>query len=247
MYNPKISVITINYNGAAYIEQTITTVLQQAYSNYEYIIIDGASTDNSINIITRYETELTYFLSEPDHGIADAMNKGINHATGDFILFLHSDDYLLSGNSLILASEELDNNHDIFTYPIRFGNKKSSHVHYPRGFNYWINFKTGIYHQATLCRHELFNKIGVFDTNFKITMDYDFFLRAYRENCKIKNCSAEFVFMRDTGISGKQDKVSLNNRFDEEKAVHKKNCNSILLNILYKIYWPFYRLYRFTL
>jgi glycosyltransferase involved in cell wall biosynthesis len=103
--NNTISVITVVYNGQDYLEETIQTVLKQTYQNKEYIIIDGGSLDDTVEIIKKYEDSIDYWISEPDNGIADAMNKGLKVAQGDYILFLHSDDYFLENNTLEKASQ----------------------------------------------------------------------------------------------------------------------------------------------
>ena len=102
MDNSLISVITVSYNAVSTIEQTILSVINQTYSNIEYIIIDGGSTDGTIDIIRRYEDKIAYWVSEPDRGIYDAMNKGASKANGEYIAFLNSDDwYELDAVSII--------------------------------------------------------------------------------------------------------------------------------------------------
>lgn len=244
MNTPKISVITINYNGDTHLEKTIESICNQNYDNFEYIVIDGASTDKSLSIIEKYSKIITKFSSEPDKGIADAMNKGFAFSTGDYLVFIHSDDYLLSDDTLSKAAEWLDKEHDIFAYGIRYGNDTSSRSIYPRGFSYWMNFKVGLFHQGVLCHRNVFNKIGCFDTDFKIVMDYDFFLRAYKQKISLKCCKYPLAFMRDTGISSQQDQSSLSSRFDEEHKVHLKNCRTAFLKYIYTLYWALYRTYR---
>ena len=90
--DPKVSVITVCYNAEEFIENAINSVLNQTYINIEYIIIDGASKDSTVPIINKYKSKITFFLSEPDNGIYEAMNKGIKAATGDILYFLNSDD-----------------------------------------------------------------------------------------------------------------------------------------------------------
>ena len=97
---PKISIVTPTFNQGQYIEQTIQSVLNQQYPNLEYIIIDGASTDGTVDIIKKYETKLHYWVSEPDKGIYDAMNKGARLANGDFINFMNADDIVYSTNAI---------------------------------------------------------------------------------------------------------------------------------------------------
>ncbi|HCY77264.1 MAG TPA: glycosyltransferase [Ignavibacteriales bacterium] len=97
LMEPKISVVTISFNQAAFLEKTILSVLNQDYLNYEYIIIDGGSTDNSVEIIKKYEEKIIYWSSEPDNGPADALNKGFSIATGGIYTFLNSDDVILAG------------------------------------------------------------------------------------------------------------------------------------------------------
>ena len=91
-----ISIITVSYNAVKTIEQTISSVVNQSYSNIEYIIIDGGSTDGTVDIIKKYEDRIAYWVSEPDGGIYDAMNKGIKVATGDYIQIIGADDFLIN-------------------------------------------------------------------------------------------------------------------------------------------------------
>jgi glycosyltransferase involved in cell wall biosynthesis len=103
MHYPKISIVTLNFNGGAYLEQTIQSVLSQNYLNLEYIIIDGGSTDNSVTIIKKYESQLTYWVSEPDRGLYDAIQKGFNQSTGEIMAWINSDDLYHPKAFLIVA------------------------------------------------------------------------------------------------------------------------------------------------
>jgi glycosyltransferase involved in cell wall biosynthesis len=242
MLSPLVTVITVCLNAERHIEQTIKSVLTQTWRSLEYVIIDGGSTDNTLFIINRYREQLTHFLTEKDDGIADAMNKGVALAKGDFIIFLHADDYFRDNRSVEAAIAYLQDTTDILVCRIEFGKQRQRCK--PRGFNLWTNFKTGIFHQGALCRRSLIERLGGFDKQFQITMDYDFFLRAYREKATLVKAPVTLTVMRDIGISARQDWDGLKWRFDEERRVHEKNMRSRCYRLLYKLYWFLYLPYR---
>lgn len=243
MKSPLISIITIALNADKYIEQTIQSVLSQTYKNIEYIIVDGGSTDRTVHIINKYNDKIDHFISEKDEGIADAMNKGVALATGDYVVFLHADDYFRSDSSLEKALEFIEETTDIIACSIQFGRQLK--IHKPRGFSFWFNFKQGIYHQGIICRRLLIERLNGFDKQLQIAMDYDFFLRAYHSSARLAKAPVVLSVMRDTGISSRQDWESLKIRFDEEKKVHEKNCSSFSMSILYRLYWFLYLPYRY--
>lgn len=247
MFNPKITIITITYNSERYLEQTITSVIEQTYTNREYIVVDGNSTDGTLDIIKKYESEIDNWISEPDNGIADAMNKGIDLATGDYILFIHSDDYLVNSSVLERASEYLGDRFDIFFFQVLHDINEQNQVSSNRSLGWLTNFKMGSCHQGQLCSRKLFQKIGKFDTSFKIDMDYDLILRAYRTGASCNSVNMPLAVMRLIGISSRTDWKSLRERFDEERRVHSKNCTTIWMRLLYIFYWMMYLPYRKSL
>jgi glycosyltransferase involved in cell wall biosynthesis len=247
LFNPKITIVTITYNSERYLEQTITSVIEQTYTNREYIIVDGGSTDGTLDIIKKYESEIDNWISEPDNGIADAMNKGIDLATGDYILFLHSDDYLVNSSVLERASEYLGDRFDIFFFQVLHDITEQDQVSSNRSLGWLTNFKMGSCHQGQLCSRKLFQRIGKFDTSFKIDMDYDLILRAYRAGTSCNSINMPLAVMRLIGISSRTDWKSLRERFDEERRVHFKNCNTIWMRLLYIFYWMMYLPYRKSL
>lgn len=242
MKQPLISIITVSLDAEKYIEQTIQSVLNQTYKNIEYIVVDGGSTDTTVEIINKYLDKIDHFISEKDDGIADAMNKGISMATGDYVCFLHADDYFSQDNALETVVQSMDKTADIIACNIRFG--KQLKIYKPRGFNFWFNFK-GIPHQGILCRRSLIEKFNGFDKQFQICMDYDLFLQAYRIGTKLEKAPILLAVMRDIGISSREDWKSLKIRFAEERRVHEKNCRSVLMKIVYQLYWSLYLPYRY--
>lgn len=179
---PKISIITIVKNGQQFIEQAIQSVLEQSYENIEYMVIDGGSTDGTVDIIKTHELRITKWVSEKDEGIADAFNKGLSIASGDYVLFLNSDDAL--ANTEVLASvakKIIENKFPILIYGdcdvldrssgkvLYRANIQRSHKALKRG---------QMLPQPSLFTHRsYFEKYGVFDNHFKIAMDYEWLLR----------------------------------------------------------------------
>lgn len=203
---PLISVITVVYNGAATLEQTILSVIEQTYSNIEYIIIDGYSTDGTLDIIKQYEDGIDYWQSEPDKGIYDAMNKGIDFASGSFINFMNAGDSF--ANSTV--TEKIKN----YTQDILYGNiflkKESSltEMNFPDKFRFfYFSRNATVCHQAIFARKTTFygNK---FDLHYKIIAD-----RIWLKKCiEDKKCSYFHfdypVCIYDvTGISSDLDKL----------------------------------------
>lgn len=241
---PSISIITITLNSERHLEQTVSSVARQDYANIEYIVVDGGSTDKTLDILDRYKNTIDIIVSEKDSGIADAMNKGLGVATGDYILFLHSDDYLLAKDSIRKASLNICQDDDIFLLSIYLKNDCDQIYARPRGFSFLMNFKTGVWHQSAICSKRLFDAIGGFDTSIKVAMDYDFFLRAFRLGYKVKKVDFPLSVMRLSGISSRKDWDSLKSRFLEEENIHKKNCSGRFMSGIYALYWLFYPLYR---
>ena len=249
---PKFSIVTVCYNAAINLEQTIQSVLCQDYKNLEYIVVDGESADATATILDKYKADIDCLISEPDKGIADAMNKGLKQASGDWILFLHAGDYLLSSKTVSIALTYIQKNsgYDIYAFNILFGDPNCWVENQSKGFQAWINVKTKFQHQGAVCSDQVFQKIGNFDTDYKIAMDYDWFLRAYRAGARAKTINEAISFMRNDGISSQVDKDNLKLRLSEEKSIHYKHCNSWLLKAGYAIWWrlyPFYKLRKYGL
>ena len=175
----KISVITVSYNAAATIEQTILSVIQQEYPSIEYIVIDGGSTDGTVEIIRKYEEKMAYWVSEPDEGIYDAMNKGIRRATGDYLYFLGADDWLKADEVLLLVSEFIRLHPG---YGLYMGNVLLYHPGLRMEKRQRVFFSTEeikrgyMYpHQGMFAKRELL-QTG-FDIRYKIAADYKFLLQ----------------------------------------------------------------------
>lgn len=246
MKTPEFSIITVCYNAAVNLEQTIQSVLCQDYKNLEYIVIDGQSVDATATILDKYKSNIDHLTSEPDKGIADAMNKGLKQASGNWILFLHAGDYLLARDAISIARSYIKKNfgYDIYAFNILFGDLNRWMEKQSKGFRPWINIKTQFQHQGAVCSGRVFQKVGNFDTDYKIAVDYDWFLRAYRAGSRAKTINKAISFMRNDGISSQVDKDNLRLRLSEEKSIHYRHCNSWLLKAGYAVWWRLYPLYK---
>lgn len=202
----KLSIITVNLNNSAGLQRTMDSVFSQRFTDYEYIIIDGGSTDASSELIKKHQNKFAYWISEKDNGIFNAMNKGIVKASGDYLLFLNSGDYLY--NEFVL--------HEIFNQPL------SSDMIY--GNVLWkptVPFHTGIFpdklsfeyfstyslpHQASFIRKDLFSVVGLYEETETIISDWLFFLLAiYKFNCSYQHVNKTISVCDTTGISLKPD------------------------------------------
>lgn len=179
---PKISVITIVRNGMPFVEQTIKSVIGQGYQNLEYIVIDGGSTDGTVDIIKSRGSGITKWVSEKDEGIADAFNKGLSFATGDYLLFLNSDDALANPHVLEdMAGSIVENGFPALIYgDCDVLNRGSDKILYRAIIKF---SRDGLCrgqmlpHPSLFTHRSYFEKYGIFDPNFKIAMDYEWLLR----------------------------------------------------------------------
>lgn len=177
-----ISIITPSFNQGKYIEQTINSILDQNYPNLEYIIIDGGSTDNSIEIIKKYEKHLTYWISEPDKGQSDAINKGLKIATGDVVNWLNSDDYYEKSTIKFISEKFQDPTVKVVCAKSRLFNEKETVGNSPGTDWYPDNLEktigwARIDQPETFFRKSAFDKVGYLNTSLRYLMDREWWIR----------------------------------------------------------------------
>lgn len=203
MDNHKISVITINYNDKAGLEKTIKSVISQTFKNFEFIIIDGNSDDGSKEVLNTYSNYITYWVSEPDKGIYNAMNKGIKMATGDYTLFLNSGDRLHDTEVLESVNNLMDKNLDIYYGDIIYDEiVQHTERTFPDKLTFAFFFEQNISHQASFIKRSLFDTIFLYDENFKIVSDWEFFTYAIcKREASYKHINLIITDYDATGIS----------------------------------------------
>jgi glycosyltransferase involved in cell wall biosynthesis len=207
----KVSIITVVYNNDKTIRQAIQSVLSQTYGDIEYIIIDGQSSDNTINIINDYKDFLGYFVSEKDTGIYDAMNKGIFAANGDVIGILNSDDIFNDVHvveiimSQFIKSPTLDIVYGDLEYVNKYNiNKVVRNWKSKSYYNRFFENGNVPPHPTLFVKKSVYEKAGVFNLNFKLAADYEFMLRIFKKfNFKSKYINEVIVKMRLGGATNK--------------------------------------------
>jgi len=206
---PKLSIITINYNNASGLNRTLTSVLNQTFSDYEYIVIDGGSTDGSVDVIKQFENKISYWVSEKDSGIYNAMNKGIKKATGMYCLFLNSGDYLVNNNVLdkIFSSA--------FSEDIIYGNMNIDYLNgkiekgkMPDKIDVYQMYIDTLWHPVSFIKRRLFELYGNYDESYKIVADYEFFFRVIvQKKVSLKHIPIPVsVFVFDGASSSEKNK-----------------------------------------
>lgn len=232
----KLSIITINYNNRSGLHKTIKSVLSQTYSDFEYIIIDGASTDGSVDVIKSFKEKISFWISEPDNGVYNAMNKGILRSNGDYLLFLNSGDFLVDENVLTKVFENLitedivsarcfvtKDNQIIWTSPL--------HNNITFGTLYYV----GLNHQSTFIKRELFFIYGLYDENYRYNADIEFWYRTIiNNNVSTQSVDVIMTYYNLEGIS----------EVDKEKPSFKKEHELILSNPMYQKIIPDYEKWR---
>ena len=231
----KVSIITVVYNGVSTIEKTIKSVINQKYSNIEYIIIDGASTDGTQELIQKYANYIDIFISEEDKGLYYAMNKGISNASGDIIGILNSDDLYV--NTAIVQVADYYKKHEVdivYGNALWFGGSEKTELYNCNDIEeLW--YRMAIPHPATFVKREIYEQYGLFNIKYRISADYDLMLRLYSQNLKFGHIDEVITYFRRGGMSVKKQKEA----FDEgiEISLHyipKSNDKEKWLSRLYE-------------
>lgn len=208
MNNPTVSIITVNLNNAEGLEKTIHSVVKQNYSSIEYIIIDGGSTDNSKSIIDNYSQNIYLSISEPDNGVYHAMNKGINKANGNYLLFLNSGDTLIGDDAIQSLIDGGDNTDLIYGNLLMQNNTENRECIFPDELSFKFFFINSLPHPCTLINSSLFSKVGKYREDFKIASDWAFFIQAVcLHNCSYKHINKAIAVFHLGGLSSTHTEV----------------------------------------
>ena len=226
MHNPKISIITVSYNAAKTIEQTILSVVNQTYPNIEYVIIDGGSTDGTIDIIKKYEDQIAYWVSEPDNGIYDAMNKGIDVAIGDYIFFLGADDTLTSANIIeevaVFICKYIKSDQILCGKVFMIDNNTQMIKENTRRYSL-SDIKSGAMppHQGMFMPKCLLDEKIHFDINYNIAADFEVLLKNIMKGIQVVFFDKNIAYYSINGCSANKDILH-----HEYAKIIKKYCGN---------------------
>ena len=218
--HPKFSIITVTYNAGKVLEDTIQSVVFQTYRNVEYIIVDGGSTDNTLDVVHKYQERICKVISEPDKGLYDAMNKGIRMATGDYLCFLNAGDELHENETLqkivfTLKGKELP---DVIYGETAIVDEEGHFLHMRRLSTpehlHWKSFKEGmlVCHQAFLTRREL-ALANPYDLRYRFSADFDWCIRIMKQSKNLHNTHLTLIDYLNEGMTTQNHKASLKERF----------------------------------
>lgn len=241
-FNPKISIITVVYNGHSLIERTINSVIAQSYMNIEYIIIDGGSSDGTLEIAERYQSKIAVILSGKDNGIYDAMNKGLKIASGEYVLFLNAGDELFADQILenifaLGAADVYYGNTAVVSENGRiFGDRRLS----PPELLTWKSLQYGmcVSHQSFIAKRSLCQS---YDLNYSISADIDWVIEVLKKSKVIINTHSYISRFLEGGASNKRMKKALRERFSI-MIKHYGFIYTVLNHAYILLRYPFHRL-----
>lgn len=224
---PKLSIITINYNNLEGLEKTAQSVFNQTWKEFEYIVIDGGSTDGSANYLDSQKDKIDYWISEPDNGVYHAMNKGILKASGEYLLFLNSGDHFYNIDVLLNNRDDIVD-YDLIYFNVALIEKGKQHIYiYPDKLNFSFFYEGTICHQSTLIKKQLFDKVGLYDESLTIVSDWKLFILAlFKFNCSSKKINSTLTTYYLDGFSS--DPKNKNLARQERSQILKSNFSVFL-------------------
>lgn len=244
----KISIITVCFNSSKTIEKTFQSILNQTYNDIEYIVIDGGSTDSTLDIIKKYKKNIASFVSEPDKGLYDAMNKGIKLATGDIVGILNSDDIYTDEKVLENVARFHENNN----VEVSLGNiiQLTNYGKVVRTYSAkkWIpnNLKTGFMppHPSLFFKRELFEKYGYYHLDFVSGADYELIVRFFLKNnvlWKYSNITTTAMLIGGISTSGLSSYIIISKEIC--KALKKNEIKYNRLKVYFRGFWKLTGIY----
>lgn len=215
-----VSIITVNYNNYPGLKKTVESVIRQSSKDFEFIVIDGNSTDGSKELITQYQEHLAYSVSEPDNGIYHAMNKGIEVAKGNYLLFLNSGDSLSNHATLETVRPYLTANYGIVYGNAAYveGNERVVRT-YPSELSFQFFWEHNLSHQASFIRRSLFKELFLYNENYQIASDWEFFVYAI--------CKKDIPYLHIDQTICDYDTTGISSMLNNHKVMHEERTQTL--------------------
>ncbi|WP_421945295.1 glycosyltransferase family 2 protein [Pedobacter sp.] len=215
--NVKLSIVTVNFNNKIGLQKTIDSVKAQTWKDYEFIIIDGGSSDGAESILITEQENITYSISEADTGVYNAMNKGIRKAIGEYVLFLNSGDSFYENTTLEKVIPQLDKNIDIYYGDAAYLEKNGAHIRtYPDKLSFGYFAAHNLSHQASFIKRTLFSELFFYNENYKIVSDWEFFIYAI--------CKANVSYQHINQVICNYDTEGISSIIDNHKLMHAERA-----------------------
>lgn len=232
--NPLISIITVNLNNLEGLKRTMASVFNQTYQNFEYLIIDGGSSDGSKEYIEANADKISYWVSEPDKGIYNGMNKGIKKAQGEYLLFLNSGDHFVE-QKVLEENHHFLNDSPIIYFDVLVRYKGDEYIKYtPTELSYDFLKSDSLPHQSTFIKNTCFSQIGYYDEKYKIISDWKFIATARLKNrVPSKKVPVILTIFYKDGISTKEENLLHSER---KEVLEKEFPEFIRLAVLEEFY-----------
>lgn len=238
---PLVTVVTASFNALDGLRATVASVAAQVGVAVEHIVVDGGSSDGTRSYLEELGDAVRW-VSEPDEGIGDALNKGIAMAQGEYVLVLQAEDRFLTENSLLQAAARMAEGPDILAYRVLMELQGGgTRLRSTRPLGWLTEFKMTNPHQGMLCRRDLFERIGLFDTSFTIAMDYEWLLRAKRAGARLVAVPETLAVMPATGVSTRLDWPAMARRLDEDRRLHRRHSRGGMGRAINAAFWTVYR------
>ena len=246
----KVSIITVTYNSATSLENTLRSVETQTFRDIEHIIIDGGSTDGTLSIIEKHRDRIAQVVSEPDNGIYDAINKGLRLATGDVIGILNSDDVLADATTIETIVRNMQQTNAEIAYGDLLYCTDTAKIN--TVIRYWrsnifdpkaLKFGWMCPHPTLYVRRKVYEQVGEYDTAFRISADYDFILRVFSRNYRSVYIPNVLVKMTTGGVSNRDVQSMCRKSREDYRALRKNHIGSIF-SVLFKNLRKVYQFFR---
>lgn len=238
---PRISVVTASFNALEGLKTTVGSVAEQTYPDIEHVIVDGGSTDGTADFLQSLDKDVIW-ISERDEGIGDALRKGVDLASGDYVVVLQAEDHFIDRDALASAVVHL-RGEELVSFPVILRGEHRDQLLPAGTLGVRSFFFMPVPHQGLFAKLGLFKRIGNFDPAYRIAVDYDWLVRARRAGAVCKSVDMPLSIMPETGISTRSDWPTLAKRLSEVKRLHLRHSN-LPMRLFYHGWWALYATYK---